>query len=119
MVKIVWCSPIIFTLFLLSSCNFSESKVDLQEGFVYTQADLNYQQVNNRIIAPYCLSCHSAAAGNLGSLNLETLESLQSRIPMLERTVLINRSMPKAGSPQLPYKALEMLSAWLRGGAPE
>lgn len=117
MVKIVWTLPFLFTL--LPSCNFNENKVDMQEGFEYTEAELHYEPVNNRIVAPYCLSCHAAATGNEGGINLETRESLASIIPALNRAVLINKSMPKSGSPQLPDGALNMFGAWLRAGAPE
>lgn len=121
MVKIVSVQPLFFTLLLsLASCNFQESKLDPELGFgEFSQADLNYESVNRRIITPYCLNCHSAAAGNRAGINLETLESITSRIPTIERTVLVEKTMPPSPESPLPNEAILMLDAWLELGAPE
>lgn len=114
-------TSIIFIISLTISCNNNDSKGDTNEGdvFVFAESELNYTAVNNRIIAPYCLSCHAAATGNQGGINLETLASLSSRISTLNRVAVVDKSMPKPGSSPLPQGAINMLDAWLRAGAPE
>lgn len=111
-------SSLAFTV--LPSCNFQEVKVDTGANFgEYSSADLNYDEVNERILKPYCLTCHSADNGNRGGVNLETLANVRSMIPSLHRTTVVDKTMPPATDPALPAPAISMLDEWLSFGAPE
>ncbi|RZA24759.1 MAG: hypothetical protein EOP10_08930 [Proteobacteria bacterium] len=107
------------TLVLLAgACNFQDLKVDeTQEFGSFTDADLNYATINQRIITPYCLSCHSAAGGNRGGINLESYDSIASRLPTIRRTTITQKTMPPSSSPQLPPEAIQLLDAWITAGA--
>jgi uncharacterized membrane protein len=112
--------PFLALLTTLAACNFQEIKGDQTAGFgSFTPSDLNYASINQRIIEPYCLGCHSVAGGNRGGINLETYDAIASRLPSIRRTVVEQRTMPPSSSPQLPAEAITMLDAWLTAGAPE
>ena len=104
----------------LSACNFREDKVNIdQTPVVITEADLHYAVVNERVIAPYCLGCHSAAGGNLGSVNLETYAALSSEIASVKSEAIEARSMPPSNATSLPANGYNLLKAWIDAGAPE
>ncbi|MES2746012.1 MAG: hypothetical protein V4655_11325 [Bdellovibrionota bacterium] len=121
MVKILRTLLSFLTLVMLAgACNFQDIKVDdTQEFGSFTDADLNYVTIKERILTPYCLSCHSAAGGNRGGINLEVYDSIASRLATIRRTTIEAKTMPPSSSPQLPAEAIQLLDAWLTAGAPQ
>ncbi len=110
------------SLALLSgACNFNKQKVDTsnETAAPVSAADLNYANINSKVIEPYCLSCHSAAGGNRAGLNLETYASIMNRLELVQVTVIMERSMPPSGSPALDPSAYALMKAWLEAGAPQ
>lgn len=77
----------------------------------------NFESVKANVFQPYCVQCHSAATGNMGSVNLETYANTITYLKDIQADVISN-SMPK-GRPPLPLNARDMLMAWIGAGAPE
>lgn len=108
------------TFLSLTACNFNEQKTDTDDTVTeITEADLNYANVNTKVISPYCLSCHSPAGGNRAGVNLEGYANVIARLDRVEGTVLVEGSMPPSGSPAVSAGAAALLKAWIDAGAPE
>lgn len=107
--------------FTLTACNFNKQNVntDNEAAVPVTAADLNYANVNNKVISPYCLSCHSAAGGNRAGVNLETYASIIGKLELVQATTILERSMPPSGESQLNSSAYALLKAWIEAGAPQ
>lgn len=104
----------------LTACNFNEQKTDTDNTVVeITEADLNYANVNTKVISPYCLSCHSPAGGNRAGVNLEGYANLMAHLDRVEGTVIVEGSMPPSGSPAVSAGAAALLKSWIDAGAPQ
>jgi mono/diheme cytochrome c family protein len=109
-------ASIITCLLMLTSCNYSidkSSKNDRQELSPIEKASLSYDVVRSRIFIPRCITCH----GSSGRVSLDSFEAIKSHLPAIERTVFVDKSMPKSGS--LSDNELAILRAWIDAGAPE
>jgi len=62
------------------------------------------------------LSCHGSSGASAGVV-LETYQDVKSYLSQIERTVLIEHTMPKNGS--LPNSEMQQLAEWIKSGAPE
>ncbi len=103
------------------SCNFNKQKGDTDNGAVevVNNADLNFNNLKTKVFSPYCLSCHSAAASNVGNVNLETYAKVISQIELVQASVLVEHRMPPSGALPLSANAYALLKAWIEAGAPE
>ncbi len=106
--------------FTITACNFNKQKVAAENETAgpITAADLNYANLNSKVFEPYCLSCHSVAAGNRAGVNLESYETVMGQLELVQATAVVERSMPPNGSSQLSPGAYALLKAWLEAGAP-
>ncbi|RYZ69001.1 MAG: hypothetical protein EOP09_08475 [Proteobacteria bacterium] len=105
---------------LIGACNFREDKLDGDEDSpLIAEADLHYSVVNDKVIRPYCLSCHSAAGGNQGGVNIETFANVTAQLPNIKGAAIENLSMPPASATTLPTSSYNLLKAWIEAGGPE
>jgi uncharacterized membrane protein len=102
---------------LISSCISKKSKLQFSESY-NNQAMLekvSYQLINQRILVPKCISCH----GTSGNVNLETYQAVYSSIEKIKAVTITSHKMPKSPYSALRNDELELLSAWIKAGAPE
>ncbi len=109
---------------LLTSCNYNRVKsagekpktLDSNElSKLDLATELNYTSVNNKIISPQCLNCHSNATGNKGGLNLETYEAFRNKLNQIVYRSLEVQDMPPGG---LAPEDKKLFQLWIECGAP-
>ena len=76
----------------------------------------NYKSINDAVIGPRCLSCHSSAGGTKGKLNLETFADVKKNLNQIAFRSLEKRDMPEGGLSEYEYALFKM---WIDSGAPE
>lgn len=110
-------AALIATLFGCSPYHSVESAPD--EGLINTKGykTLGFDSVSALVFQPYCLKCHSVAAGNDGQVNLETYANTFPNIKDIQSDVTSN-DMPTHGGP-VPDSLKNVLSTWISAGAPE
>jgi mono/diheme cytochrome c family protein len=75
--------------------------------------EVSYRAVKDRIFTPRCITCH----GNSGGVNLETYASAKEHAGQIAIMALVTKAMPPSGP--LPKEEADLLTAWLKAGAPE
>ena len=110
----------LLALGLMSSCNFRKDKTNEvpSDASMPTADQLNFAEVQAKVLAPYCQNCHSQGGGNQGGVNLEGYGQVKSQIGEIEKTAVNEKSMP-LGGPSLKGYPLELLTQWIAKGAPE
>ncbi|MFY7928380.1 MAG: hypothetical protein ACOVS5_05885 [Oligoflexus sp.] len=114
---------LLLTSLLLTACNFREEKNQATDKPVdlptFDSAQLTYAEVKDKVLDPYCTSCHSDAGGNLGATNLDSYAAVKAKAERVRVRTLEDKNspMPPGGAIDLSSKAL--LKAWLDQGAPE
>lgn len=78
--------------------------------------NVDYAFVLQNVISPKCLACHSAAGGNQGGTNLETLKSIRALMSRISYRSIERRDMPPTG---LGDRDVTILKNWIEQGAPE
>lgn len=113
--------PLILPLFL-GACSFRVEKTPTgiepnAQGAVAVDSNYKYiyAEVNERVLAPKCLSCH----GEKSSTPLTTYAEVASLIGQIKQRVLIDRDMPPTSRQALSTEELEMVQQWIVDGAPE
>ncbi|MFN7727930.1 MAG: hypothetical protein ACK5P7_02110 [Bdellovibrio sp.] len=109
----------VLVVLVTASCNYSRLKEEAAPGGGVGTRDLgplNYVTLNQTVIGPQCLNCHSNQTGNKGNLNLETYQSLRANLNRIAFRSLEKRDMPPQG---LPSAETAILKAWIEAGAPE
>lgn len=101
---------------LTAACNSYTSK-DQGGAALSTTNSPAYADIQSQILQPYCLSCHSAAGGNLGGINLETYANTVTYISQIQHAVIVKQSMPP-GTP-LSSGLQQLLATWISDGAPQ
>ena len=105
---------------LLSSCNYSRMKKPLQldEGVqkISSPDEITFKMVNESVIQPMCLSCHSEAGGNRGGLNLENFENVFKNSHAI-RLEVAGATMPPRQ--QLSAQQIKLVTDWIDAGAHE
>lgn len=104
-------------LLLLSSCAFDHMKENGQKkgGGAVMAGPVSFAEAFGAVISPRCVSCHSVAGGNQGAVNLETFEAVSSIAARVERSVFVDKTMPKGSS--LTEQESQLLAAWFAQGA--
>jgi mono/diheme cytochrome c family protein len=105
----------VFLLLSLSGCGFYQSKIPIEKNATPSNVALkvSYAMVHNAVFAPRCVSCH----GTSGGVNLETYSNVKVHLSAIERTALLDKTMPKVGA--LASSEISLLTAWIQTGAPE
>lgn len=85
-----------------------------EDGSAGNPPRVTFGEVNRKILIPKCIECHGASGG----VNLESYERVKSELPMIERAVLIERSMPPMEAEPLTDQERQMLKEWIELGAP-
>lgn len=115
------CSRIFYLLCVLgiSACNYREVSATKPVESVDIPSDVkvDFALISERIFIPSCLSCHSAASGNIGQVNLETYSETIRHLDQLDKSVVQQQRMPP-GNPIVTELAA-LLKEWINAGAPE
>lgn len=110
----------------LSACNYNIEKQSPELGGPPSspqspqgqnpEATLSWDRINTEILKPKCATCHSAAGGNRGGINLETHAQVIALNAAIADAVQSN-FMPPRSRPQLTADERDLLLRWLAGGA--
>lgn len=103
---------------LISSCNYKIEKEISGDPISVTdqlRRSVSYNQVKTEVFQSKCISCH----GNSGGVNLESYSSTLQNLNGIKKSVLKNKTMPKAPFSALDKRQLEVLTAWIDAGGPE
>jgi uncharacterized membrane protein len=108
-----------FCVLGISACNYREvSAVKPVESVdIPSDVKVDFVLISERIFIPSCLSCHSAASGNIGQVNLETYEETSRHFDRLDKSVIQQQRMPP-GNP-IGTDLAALLKTWIDAGAPE
>lgn len=110
----------ILAVLLLSSCNYSRMKKPLQldEGLqkISSPDEITFKMVNDSVIQPACLSCHSEAGGNRAGLNLENFENVFKNSHAIRLEVAGGTMPPRQ---KLTDQQIKLVTAWIDAGAHE
>lgn len=110
----------ILAVLLLSSCNYSRMKKPLQldEGVqkISSPDEITFKMVNESVIQPACLSCHSEAGGNRAGLNLENFENVFKNSHTIRLEVAGGTMPPRQ---KLTDQQIKLVTAWIDAGAHE
>jgi uncharacterized membrane protein len=106
---------------LLSSCAFDHAKDGGEEAAKSGGAinavngrAVSYKEVFGAVIAPRCVSCHNPGKSE-GGVVLVTFEQNNSAAARIDKSVFVDKSMPKGSS--LSEQEAQLLRAWLDQGA--
>lgn len=102
-------------LSLTSGCNFYSPKSDanLSDEADLKAVDLDrvsWEQVNQYIFTPHCISCHS---------RFQTYARVRWELLSIRKEVIEDREMPPSQSEPLSPLKNELLKRWIDAGAPE
>ncbi len=123
--KTAYRQGLIISLFCLvgasAACNFKDEKGNAADQTVTIDptAAVGFAEIQTKILQPYCVGCHSAAAGNSGKVNLETYAAVTASgvIDRIKSSTIVSRRMPPEGP--LSGNDIALLKAWIDQGAPE
>lgn len=101
-------------------CNYSYRKgTEKSPNEGVTKADvITFQMVNERVLQPRCIGCHSEASGNKGKVNLESYENVLTHKNAIYREVS-ERTMPPRHKEPLTAEQVKLVTAWIDQGAYE
>jgi uncharacterized membrane protein len=106
---------------LLASCNQGFNVVtpiiDANNQTSSAPVLTDYAEVQNQVIGPMCLECHSAANGNSGGVNLESYQNVFLHIVDI-RADVVSGDMPASG-PALTETEKTLIVGWIDSGAPQ
>lgn len=108
----------------LTSCNYNQSKKSEATGGgsapqkLLSPDEITYKAVNEAVLQPACLSCHSDAAGNKGGVNLETYAKVFAEREIIKQLVA-KKEMPPATRGPLDDRQIKMIIDWIEAGALE
>ncbi|MBX9767417.1 MAG: hypothetical protein K2X47_09115 [Bdellovibrionales bacterium] len=106
--------PLSLFILLFAGCRFYyKEKAPSDSVELSKLTGVSYQIIDQEVFQPKCLSCH----GISGGVNLENYSEVRKHLPAIERTALVEKTMPKNSS--LTNRQRQILTAWLRAGAPE
>ena len=80
--------------------------------------EINYKLVNERVIAPRCLGCHSDKNGNRGGVNLENYENVFEQLESIKDEVS-SGSMPRPKNKPLTDIQKKIFLSWIESGGPQ
>ena len=112
---------ILSSVFFLAACNYNVDKTDalLLEPTPSETIDdevVTFQMVNERVITPQCLRCHSTVSGHF--INLENYENVFMHRELI-REAVITMTMPKAPARKLNQAQIDFIVKWIDAGASE
>lgn len=105
----------------ITSCNYSIQKYSNNSDDVLTNAVLDFETLNEKILKPKCTDCHD---GTRGQINLNDYDSTMRQVtpesPDESRlyNVLVSGDMPKNRSP-LSSVEIDFVKKWILAGAPK
>lgn len=106
--------------FLFVGCDYSYRRgTEKAPNDQVTQADvITFQMINERVIQPRCVGCHSEASGNKGKVNLENYENVLTHKNAIYREV-VDRTMPPRHKEPLTAEQVKLIADWIDQGAYE
>ena len=101
---------------LLEGCGFYQEKAQKRLANTNTtnRSPISYSKVHQAIFIPHCIKCH----GDSGGVNLESYSSVKANLSRIQKTVFVDRTMPKNNSP-LGATEKQLLQDWIQVGSPE
>lgn len=75
-----------------------------------------FTEVFGQVIGPKCATCHSAAGGNRGGVNLETFDGVKANISMIKDAVAAGW-MPPRSQAALSGAEKDLVLRWIDQGA--
>lgn len=115
----------LLVLFLaaIASCTYNISKLgpsaDSNKVLFESADDISYQLVNDAVLAPKCLNCHSNATGNKGSVNLENYASVKLWLTEINEQVATKQMPPTKTGVALSTAQINLITTWISNGASE
>lgn len=107
---------LISSLFLWSGCNSYTPKVQGDGGQINAaNVTPDFTAIQTKILQPYCIMCHSSAAGNAGGINVENYANVIKYIDQIQSSVTVRQTMPPGE--HLPQNEMDALSQWITDGA--
>lgn len=107
---------LIFTWALtLGGCSFYKEKGSTG-GAEAVGNDLTYATVSSRVLEPKCTTCHSPTGGI--PPELDSYAKVINQLARIEARALVDKTMPPR-APFLSATDSEILTQWIRAGAPE
>ncbi|MES2800877.1 MAG: hypothetical protein V4654_00165 [Bdellovibrionota bacterium] len=105
---------------LLVGCDYSYKRgEDKTKSDQVTQAEvLTYAMVNERVIQPRCVQCHSESSGNKGNINLESYDAILKNRTAI-RNEISDRTMPPSSKAPLTGAQAKLVLDWIDQGAYE
>lgn len=100
-----------FSALLFPGCDTFREKIYFEEGALVSVP--SFKRVHSLVLEPKCASCHGSGT----RLNLNSYSDTRLNLRAIERTVFIERSMPRGG--RLNSEQERILRAWIDAGAPE
>ena len=79
---------------------------------------IDYSVVNDRVVKPRCLTCHSVEGGNKGDVNLESYENIISNLDDIKDDVT-KGTMPRPKNKPLTDIQKQIILIWIEKGAPQ
>lgn len=112
--------PIIlsFLVFSLSACSYyfdSEQSAGANSQSYSDGEILSFAALNDLVLAPNCLGCHSGKDEPL----LTNYSQVLAHKDKIYEQVIITKKMPPQGGKLLSARSLSALKIWLEAGAPE
>lgn len=108
---------------MVTACNYNNVKGDAPAAAggapgakSMAVVSLDYQSLNQSVIGPQCLQCHSNAGGNKGGLSLETYAQVRASLGRIYYRSIEKKDMPSGGLGEAQY---QILKAWIEAGGPE
>ena len=108
---------LLLCLLPIAACNYTSQKAGDAAGtppIKFSKAELVYSEVDVRVFKVSCTGCH----GTSGNVSLESYEAVKRNLQDVERSVFVERRMPKGTDPSLSAEQLGLLRAWIDAGAP-
>lgn len=116
---------ILTVVLFLTSCNYNQSKKNDAAGGggnapqkILSPDEITFKIVNEAVIQPACLSCHSDAAGNKGGLNLEGYAKVFAEKNAI-KDLVAKKEMPPATRGPIDDRQIKMIIDWIEAGAHE
>ena len=104
-----------------SSCGFYKSKLSglsPESAAIILSEPIGYSRVNQYIFSTSCISCHSSTKLS-GKVKLENYQEIKANINIIDKLTLKTHKMPVSPVPPLSSFQIELLSQWIKNGAPE
>ncbi len=109
--------PFVFIVLIMMGCGKPIHEVRNEDNKPLSELALksSYQDVFNQVFKPHCVACH----GSSSRINLENYQVAVQFLDAINRSAVVNRTMPKAPNKPLNGQEIALLAAWVEAKGPE